>query len=171
LFAFVAVSAQDAKSSKEVKGKYQNIEVTKFDIKEGVEFPSDSLNVMIAEIVEELKQLNKFKQVTSANETKTDTNKTEDGAKTETDGATIRLSGTITKFKKGSRAKRYLIGFGAGTTKVVAHVKFIDTVTGNVLFEKDVDGKVIIGFFGGDSSGSTRGLAKEVAKVAKKKFF
>jgi maltose-binding protein MalE len=46
-----------------------------------------------------------------------------------------------------------------------------DAATGNVLFEKDVEGKVIIGLMGGDSAGATRGLAKEVAKVTKKKFF
>jgi hypothetical protein len=75
------------------------------------------------------------------------------------------------KNNKGNSAKQCLLGFGAATTKVVAHVKFIDATTGNVLFEKDVDGKVIIGLMGGDSNGATRGLAKEVAKVAKKKFF
>jgi hypothetical protein len=34
-------------------------------------------------------------------------------------------------------------------------------------FEKDVDGKVIMGLFGGDSKGATDGLAKEVAKDAR----
>jgi hypothetical protein len=81
------------------------------------------------------------------------------------------LSGTITKYDKGNRAARYFVGFGAGATKVVAHIKFIETATGSVLFEKDVDGKVVIGVFGGDSKGSTRGLAKEVAKVTKRTFF
>jgi len=54
---------------------------------------------------------------------------------------------------------------------VVADIKFLDKVTVEVLYQGSVDGKVIIGFFGGESLGATRGLAKEVAKVTKQKFF
>ena len=143
-----------------IKNKYQNIEVVKFEIQEGVNFPPESRDVIMSQVVEELKQLKKFTQVSNVGET------VPEGA-----GSTVRLSGTITKYKPGSRAKRYLIGFGAGATKVVAHIKFVDAATGNVLYEKDVDGKVWIGLFGGDSSGATRGLAKEVAKVTKKQLF
>jgi hypothetical protein len=39
------------------------------------------------------------------------------------------------------------------------------------LYQGKVDGNVVIGLFGGESAGATRGLAKEVAKVAKQKFF
>lgn len=49
---------------KSLKGKYQNVEVVKFEIKDGVTFPGK-----------------------------------------------IRLSGTITKFKPGSRATRFEIAF------------------------------------------------------------
>jgi hypothetical protein len=174
LFAFVTVSAQDAKSSKEVKGKYQNIEVADFDVKEGINFPMTWIDAIKSDIVYQLKEQKLFKQVSVKSSSKTETSETKtetSEAKTETNEATILLVGTVTKYKPGSRAVRYLIGFGAGTTKAAAHVKFIDAATGDVLFEKDVDGKVIIGLMGGDSTGATRGLAKEVAKVAKKKFF
>jgi hypothetical protein len=77
----------------------------------------------------------------------------------------------VKEYKAGSRAKRYLIGFGAGKTKVVADVKFIDMQTQQVVFEKQVDGKVMIGVLGGDSMGAANGLAKEIAKVTKKQFF
>ena len=60
---------------------------------------------------------------------------------------------------------------GAGKTKIKAHVKFVDVSTGETVFEDDVDGKVIMGMFGGSSPGATRGLAKEVAKVAARTFF
>ena len=56
-------------------------------------------------------------------------------------------------------------------TKVVADLKFIDKATGEVLYQGSVDGKVIIGFFIGEPLGATRGLAKEVAKLTKQKFF
>jgi hypothetical protein len=39
------------------------------------------------------------------------------------------------------------------------------------VFEDDVDGKVILDYTGGESIGATQGLAHEVAKVTKKKFF
>jgi hypothetical protein len=61
---------------------------------------------------------------------------------------------------------------GAGQTKVKAHIKFIDRDTGEVLFEDDVDGKVVGGgLFKSESIGATEGLAKEVAKVTKGQFF
>jgi hypothetical protein len=63
-----------------------------------------------------------------------------------------------------------MVGFGAGKTKIVAHVKFVDAATGNVQLEKNVDGKVWIGFMGGESIGATKGLAKDVAKLARKNF-
>lgn len=160
LLGCVPAFAQTAKGTADLKNKYESIEIVKFDIQEGVKFPPESRDVIMAQVVEELKQLKKFKQVANTGETVTE------GA-----GPTVRLTGTITKYKPGSRAKRYFIGFGAGATKVNARLKFVDAATGEVLFEKDVDGKVWIGLFGGDSSGATRGLAKEVAKVAKKQLF
>jgi Domain of unknown function (DUF4410) len=84
--------------------------------------------------------------------------------------STIRLIGTVTKFDEGNKAVRWVIGTGAGRAKLLAHIKFID-LNNNVLFEKDVDGKVTMGTFGGDPLGATRGLAKEIAKVAAKQFF
>lgn len=168
LLGFTAYLAQSAKSN-DVKGKYQNIEVVKFDIKQGVKFPAGSLDVMMAEIVDELKKLERFKQVAIESEAKTDTGRNVSELENKASEATIRLSGTVTKYKPGNRTARYLVG-SAGATKVVTHIKFIDTATGKVLFEKEIDGKVIIGFFGGDSSDATRGLAREVAQLARKKF-
>ena len=143
-----------------LKDKYQNIEIVSFDIKEDAKLPAESRDVIMSQVVEELKQLKKFKQVSNTGETIS-----------QDAGPTVRLSGVITKYKPGSRAKRYLIGFGAGSTKVVAHITLTDATNGTTLFEKDVDGTVWIGVFGGDSSGATRGLAKEVAKVTKKALF
>jgi hypothetical protein len=167
LFTLLATSilttpiiASGQKKDGSVKNQYQNIEVASFDIKEDVKFPPDSLSAMMDEVVKELQNLKRFKQVLRPGETALDSV-----------APTVQLQGTVTKYQAGSRAKRYFIGFGAGKTKIVAHVKFIDKATGNVLFEKDVDGKVIIGLFGGDSKSSFRDVGKEVAEVAKKQFF
>ncbi len=142
------------------KNQYQNIEVAKFDIKEGIDFPAENMTSMMDDIVKELQGIKKFKQVSAPGETVADSS-----------APTLQLVGTVTKYKAGSRAKRYLIGFGAGQTKVVAHVKFIDKATGNVVFERDVDGKVTVGVFGGESKTSLRDVGKEIAENAKKKFF
>ena len=151
---------QTTKKTESLKDKYQNIQIVSFDIKEGAKLPAESRDVIMSQVIEELKQLKKFKQVSKTGETIS-----------QDAGPTVRLSGVITKYKPGSRAKRYLIGFGAGSTKVVAHITLTDATSGTTLFEKDVDGTVWIGVFGGDSSGATRGLAKEVAKVTKKALF
>lgn len=173
LCASVGIFAQNTKNETD-KNKYQKIEITKFDVKEGVEkFTDSSLDVMMSEIVDELQKLNKFKEVTietikpkdaaTTDEAKTDTPKIEAES-------TIRLIGTVTEYKEGNRTARYLVGFGAGRAKIKAHIKILDA-TGSTLLEKDVDGNLVIGFFGGDSKSITRGLAREVAKITEKKFF
>ncbi len=147
-------------TNKNQKASYQNLVVARFDVKDGIDIPAEYLNGLTEEIVAQLQSTKKFKQVIREGEASTDASV-----------STIRLTGTVTEFKAGSRAKRYFIGFGAGRTKIVTHVRFIDQGTGEILFEDDVDGKVIIGIFGGDSKGAMHGLAKEVAKVTKKQAF
>lgn len=143
------------------KGKYQAIEVTRFDIQPGVEkFSADWLITMNEEIIKQLQETGKFKQILREGETPADAN-----------APMLKLVGTVTEYKPGSRAARYMVGFGAGKTKVKAHVKFLDKATNEVLFEDNVDGKVIMGIVGGESVGATRGLAKEVASKTKKTFF
>ena len=56
-----------------------------------------------------------------------------------------------------------MIGPGVGKTKIVAHIRLYDPSADKTFLEKYVDGKVIMGFIGGESIGATRGLAKEVA--------
>ena len=158
LLLTLGINAQKPKS--ENQNKYKDIEVVKFDVKQGVEFPEEHLTGLMDEIVKELQELKKFNQVFRAGESQTASN-----------APTLRLEGTVIEYKKGSQAKRYLVGFGAGKTKVVAHVKFIDKASGNVVLEKDVDGKVVLGLLGGKSKTSLRDVGNEIAKVSKKQFF
>jgi curli biogenesis system outer membrane secretion channel CsgG len=118
---------------------------------------SDWLVTMMDQIAKHIGDTKKFKEVLKQNE-----KPAQSGA------ATVKLSGTVTQYKAGNRAVRYMVGFGAGKTKITANVRFVDAVTGNTLLEKTVDGKVWIGVLGGDSVGATKGLAKELAKLAKK---
>ena len=160
LAAALAVGAGFAEE-KNVKGKYQVIEVARFDIKPGVEkFSPDWLITINEELIKQLRETAKFKEVLFEAETPSDAS-----------APTLLLVGTVTEYAPGNRAERYMIGFGAGKTKVKAHVKIMDKTTKEVLFEDDVDGKVIMGAVGGESIDATRGLAKEVASKTKKKFF
>jgi hypothetical protein len=141
------------------KGKYQAIEVTRFAVKEGVEFPPDYQVALTEALVKQLTEARKFKQVLREGETPS------------AEAPTLRLSGEVIEFKPGSRAKRYLVGFGAGSTKIVANIKVVDRASGAALFENKVDGKVVMGVVGGESMGAATGLAKEVTSKIKDKFF
>jgi hypothetical protein len=164
LLCLIAVAAVNApaqgKQTQSNKNKYQAIEITRFDVKAGTDLPPDYLNELMKDVANQMYDTNKFKQVARPGEALANPNE-----------PAVRLVGTVTEFKKGSQMKRYMIGFGAGKTKIVVHIKFVDVATGAVVLERNVDGKVVIGLFGGKSEGATNGVAKEIAKVVKKEFF
>lgn len=162
------------------KNKYQNVEVVTFTAQDEVKMTEEQLKALTDTVVKELREIKKFKQVTREGEaaapaTAGATSAGETAAAVETAAAdtapTLRITGTVVKFKAGSRAKRYFIGFGAGKSKMIANVKYIDRATGQVLYEYVADGDVHMGIFGGDSGGVKSELAEQVAKYAKKKFF
>jgi len=155
----MSFSGSGQKPGAEYKNKYQDAEVAQFDVQPDVKFPQENMDGMMAEIVQELQKIKKFRLVARA------------GEAPESHDPTMRIVGTVTKYQAGSQAKRYLIGFGAGKTKIVAHVKFIDKASGIILLEKDVDGKVVFGLFGGQSKTSLRDVGKEIGEVIKKNFF
>ena len=160
-FGFLAaIAASGQESKKNEKVKYEYIEVANFDVKEGLKFPEDFMKPMMDEIVSKLVDLRKFKQVMRTGDTQTDAS-----------APALQLVGTVTEFKAGSRAKRYLISLGAGKTKIVTHIKFIDKSTGNVLYEGYASGGVSWGIFGGNSKEAVNGVGKQIADAAKKEFF
>src|SRR5258708_526646 len=134
LFA-IPVFSQDAKSTSPPVPAIKSMEVKRFGIKEGVEFPATALDVMSNEIVDELVKLKKFSQVKLTlppGSAATEATKV-DGPEPE-----LVLTGTVTKYEPGNRAKRYLMGPFGGKTNIVAAIKITERVTGKVLFEKDV---------------------------------
>ena len=156
----VSLASAAEKEKKDLRGNYDAIEVVRFTAKDGTNFPPDYAVTLVEDMVKELQATGKFKQVLR------------EGEKPENaDAKVMRVTGTITEFNPGSRAKRYLVGFGSGKTKIVAQVKYMDVATGEQLWEDKMDGKVWIGAFGGESIGATRGLAKELAKKTKAHFF
>lgn len=144
------------------KTKYEKIEISKFEIKNDTEFPKESLEVLMPEILDELKKISKFQEVSMRDgDVANSGNKVPSG--------TLSLAGTVTKYQKGSRTARYMIP-GAGKTKIVVNIKITDE-NDKIILEKDVSGSVVLGFFGGSSNGATRNLAKEIAKTIKKDLF
>lgn len=158
LFASAIAAGQPKDSA--LKNRYQVIEVATFDAPTETKFPTENVKPMMDEIVSKLRDMKKFKQVAAPGETATDTT-----------APTLQLVGAVTKYEPGSRAKRYVISMGAGKTRVVTHIKFIDKSTGQVVVEADASGAVSWGLFGGSSKSSLTGVGKKVAEITKHNFF
>ena len=139
--------------------KYDSIQVNRFEVTPGVDFPPDYRLTIDEDLNKVLGSTKGVKHVLREGET------IPEGARL------LSITGIITKYSKGNQAARYLVGFGAGATVIGAHIKCFDAATTELLFEADVDGKVVMGMMGGKSEGANNGLAKEIAKDVKKKFF
>jgi len=61
------------------------------------------------------------------------------------------LDGTLLAFDKGSQAKRYWIGFGAGKAYCTIQAKFINKATGEEVLTTNFDGELSAGVFGGSA--------------------
>jgi hypothetical protein len=143
------------------KGRYEQIEVGRFEVEDGIDFPPAFMDSINDEIIARLQGTKKFKRVVR------------EGEGEPADGVpAIKLAGRIVSYKPGSRALRYFVGLGAGMTRIVARVQCVDRATGVILYEDDMDGKVILDRKARkESIGATRGLAKEVVNKTVKVFF
>ena len=155
-----SVAAPRQERRGDLKNRYENIEVAPFDVRRGIDFPDEYMREMMAGVVKDLRRVGKFKRVIAEGEAQQDGN-----------APTVQLVGTVIKFKRGNRVKRFVALGLAGDRKVVAHIKFIDKASGKVLVEADVDGMVYTGLLGGSPKGAPSGVGKDVAKIAKKVFF
>lgn len=152
-----------AQTTETTKKLYQNIEVEKFTVRAGVEFPADKVDPLTKGIVDTLRKSKRFNQISLQGEVITATATTETG-----EMRTLKISGEVIKYVKGNRATRYIIGMGVGATKIIADVKFVDAQTGEVVLQQTVDGDVTWGIFGGDSDEAKSGVAEEIIRVMKK---
>jgi len=144
----------------DLKNRYDSIEVRPFTIEPGVDLPPEYVQSMMAGVIMDLRRIKKFNYVFAPGD-----------AKQGDTARTIQLLGTVTQYKHGSRGKRFVALGLAGDTKIVAHVKFIDGASGEVLVEADVDGQIYTGLLGGSPKGAPSGVGKDVARIAKKVFF
>jgi hypothetical protein len=78
------------------------------------------------------------------------------------DARTLRTE--IVELKQGSRAKRYMISFGAGQEKLKAVVTLADA-TGKTIYQKDFASTTTMGLFGGKSGETPRKLAEKIVRA------
>ena len=82
----------------------------------------------------------------------------------------LRMASTIISYEKGSRAKRYVIGIGAGKSYMTLRTILINKATGKKVFEADFEGEISGGFLGGSSRSTENAVIDEVGDYFKEKF-
>jgi hypothetical protein len=150
--------ASPAAGGKKSHKKYEYVQVNRFDVQQGVDFPVDYQLKMVEDLINQLGKIKGVRQVLREGETLPQGQ------------PVLLITGTVTKFKKGSQAARYLAP-GAGATVIATQVKCYDAATKELLLDHKVQGSVRIGVMGGKSEGATNGIAKGVAKMAEDNFF
>jgi hypothetical protein len=155
LFALTCAAASSPMAAATPLGHYAAIEVDRFVSGPDVAFPADYQSALVDEIGRETSLAFEGVIIVRA------------GQYAPTGYQVLRISGTVIRFKPGNRAKRYLIGFGAGATVVEAQVKFTDTATGQALLTREVKGVTWTGIAGGDSKSAGDSLARKIAKLCK----
>ena len=88
------------------------------------------------------------------------------GTRTKATGKTLILTLNVKFFKRGSRAKRYLVGFGTGKSALDGDLIFTDKETGKVVYTAQVSHERTGGIFGGSSFD---GVGEQVASIIKRK--
>jgi Domain of unknown function (DUF4410) len=86
-----------------------------------------------------------------------------------TAGDALTLRYRFTQFDEGSRALRYIIGFGAGKGKMTAEVTYLDKDE-NEIAKILVEGEISMGVLGGDFDQAISLAAKKVAEYTLKSF-
>lgn len=140
------------KAAERSPGPYSAVEVDGFVGQRGIAFPTDYQTALAQDIAREISLA--FPTVLIVRQ----------GDPAPDGHAVLRIAGVVTRFKPGNRAKRSLIGFGAGATVVRAQVWFIDGATGQVLVSREAQGTTWNGTGGGDSQEGGGSLAKKLAK-------
>jgi len=139
-----------------VKETYNAIQVDPFDIQKDVTFPPEYLATLQTEITKQLVSAKIFAEVVPAGQTPSLPNP-----------HLLRLTGLITNFDPGSRAKRYFGGYGAGATEIDSKVSFLDAATSQPLMSQDLRAILASGFFGGKSEDAVKDYARQVVNKAR----
>lgn len=84
-------------------------------------------------------------------------------------GCSYEVQGSLLSYRKGSGFLRFLVGFGAGNSKVVTELKMIDTRDGSTVFAGNFTGQVSSGVESGDKmfKAVSRDFTKQLEKRAR----
>jgi len=157
----------------------KTLQIQQFTTAENVTVTDKYMQSMMKNIVKKLKNTKRFQSV-ALQTTGSPAQPTQPG---------ILLTGQLLEYNRGSRAARFaagssVYGYGAtkggraGEAKVRAHIQFIDSESGKLLHEEDVEG-VVRGnpldmnpkhTFGPSANETTQKIAKQIANVAKSNF-
>lgn len=155
------VNAQAEAPKNVVTGIYRAIDVQKLRVEPDVNIPSNQINVIFLEIVDELYKLKKFDRITKIG--------LDDAPIATTAGEPkLRLEGTIARYFALIPQKPEGGDIG---TRVKLKVKFIDAADGRVLLENEIDRRIYFGVYQFTLEDVGRKIAKDVAKLAKNTFF
>lgn len=155
LFGLVQTVSSDDKPKTRLS-KYTMLEVENFDnprFETKEPMPNDWVPMIREDIVQRVIEKHRFHHVADFHDEKVTDPLAE---------RTLVLRGKIVEFTQGSQATRFIVGFGAGKGKIVAQCEFVDKDTGEVIWTRKVDGRVI--GVGQSTEGAVKGLSKEIAK-------
>lgn len=153
----------------------RQLEITPFTVAKGMKLPDGYLASMTEEISRQLQHTTCFGIVYLQSQTR---------IPLPNEHRTL-LSGQISDFEAGNRAARLLsggpVGYAAskggrkGQADATAHVKFVDSESGQVLAESDVhavlrNNPLNPNLTGGNAKETGKGLAREIAKLAGSQF-
>lgn len=156
LLTAASINAQQTTTEKKI---YRNIVIEKFTFHENSDFPADKIDDLTKSVMATLTRSSRFDTVTIAEKSETPDS---------VNIPTLKITGNVLKYVKGSRTSRYVIGGGVGATRIITDIKFIDVKTGDVVYEGTLSGDVTEGVFGGDSDDAKGGVASEIINVMKR---
>jgi hypothetical protein len=118
---------------------YTVLEITDLKNNIGPRVPAEVMRRVPDAIAEKVRGLNLFQavnRVPAVSEAAPDTN-------------ALSLEGTIIEYEPGSRALRYLVGFGAGKAFATVQLRAIDKATKEEIFRGNIAAEQSMGVFGG----------------------
>jgi hypothetical protein len=144
-----------------IKQTFSVLEVAVFEAKQDSRFPAEYIAPLQTEIQKELVSAKVFPEVRLGG------SKATGSSPLNPESRVLRLTGTITNYNPGSRAQRYLIGYGAGSAEIDSRVSFVDAFSGQVLMTQDLRAMLSGGLFGGKSEDALKDYARQVANKVK----
>lgn len=149
-------AATAAPTAGNVKDVYGAVEVDRFKIQNGVEFPPEYLDALQKEITKQLAEAKLFEEVIPAGQKPVDSNR-----------RVLHLAGLITNYNPGNRAQRYFGGFGAGAAEIDSKIDFHDGATNQPVLSGDLRAVLAGGFLGGKAEDALKDYARQVVNKAK----